>query len=97
MAKSVLSRALRLQGTRDALIFGKTLSQEERVELRTLVALLRFFKNKIADDNLTLQTKITWRMQFIREAIAFSENKPKEPFKNMLETETTGIFEDETA
>ena len=93
MAKSILRTALRLQGTRDALLFGKTLSHEERAELRTLVALLRFFKNRVAEDNINLQTKIAWRIQFINEAIAFSEKKPKEPFKKMLDTETKGIYD----
>lgn len=82
MARSILSIALRLQSTDDALIFGRTLSQEERAELRTLVALLRMLKKHV---NLTIESKITWRIQFIREAIAFGEKyeKMQEPYKRL--------------
>ena len=82
MAKSILRIALRLQNTRDALIFGKTLSEEERTELRTLIVLLRYFKQNI-EHKPELQMKITWKMQFIREAVEFSEKKIKEPFNKM--------------
>lgn len=84
MAKSILRTALRLQNTRDALIFGKTLSQEERSELRELIGLLRYFKNYI--ENETIQMKITFKIQFINEAIAFSEQETREPFNELEET-----------
>ena len=82
MARSILSTALRLQNTDDALRFGCTLSQEERAELRTVVALMRLVKRHV---NLTTETKIAWRMQFIKEAIAFGERQEKmiEPFKTI--------------
>ena len=82
MARSILSTALRLQSTDDALRFGRTLSQEERAELRTLVALMRMVKRHV---NLTEETKIAWRMQFIKEAIAFGERRMAEPFKSIYE------------
>jgi len=58
MAKSILRTALRLKNTRDALIFGRTLSHEERTELRTLITLLRYFKMNVTN-NPELQLKIT--------------------------------------
>ena len=82
MAKSILRTALRLQSTDDALIFGRTLSHEERSELRTLVALMRLMKRHV---DLSTEAKITWRIQFIRESIAFGERHEKmaEPFKTL--------------
>jgi len=84
MARSILSTALRLRSTDDALRFGRTLSQEERAELRTLIALMRLVKRHV---NLTEETKIAWRMQFIKEAIAFGDRTEKmaEPFKTLYE------------
>jgi hypothetical protein len=38
-----------------------------------------------------LQLKITWRMQFIKEAIEFSEEKMKEPYKT-LATGSKGVI-----
>ena len=84
MAKSILRTALRLQSTRDAMIFGKTLSHEERAELRTLLSVMRYFKMQLKD-NADLVMKTTWKMQFIREAIEFSANEPVMPFKAMLD------------
>jgi len=83
MARSILSTALRLKDTQDALIFGKTLSHEERSELRTLIELLRYFKKYVDDTNL--QAKISFRIQFIREAIEFGEKELKQPFDKIEE------------
>ena len=82
MHKSILRTALRLQSTRDALLFGKTLSEEERTELRTLIVLMRYFKQNVVEKP-ELQMKIVWRMQFIHEAVEFSETKIKAPFNRI--------------
>ena len=84
MAESILRTALRLQSTRDALLFGKTLSREERSELHALVELLRYFNNYVEKENIKL--KISFRIQFINEAIEFSKKETREPFKKLEET-----------
>ena len=82
MAETILRTALRLQSTHDALLFGNTLSQEERAELRDLLILMRYFKQNVVEKP-ELQMKIVWRMQFINEAIQFSENVVKAPFNRI--------------
>jgi len=83
MAKSILRTALRIQNTRDALLFGKTLSQEERSELRALLELLRYFKEYI--DNEHIKLKIAFKIQFIHEAIEFGEKDIKMPYDKIAE------------
>ena len=61
MAKSILRTALRLQSTHDALLFGRTLSQEERSELREVLVLLRYFKKNVVEKP-ELQMKIVWSL-----------------------------------
>lgn len=91
MARSILSIALRLKSTQDALIFGKTLSEEELVELRNLIRLLRCFKNQIDDANIIM--KLTFRIQFIQEAIEFAAKKVKNPFNELEKNYKGGSYE----
>ena len=91
MARSILSTALRLKDTQDALIFGKTLSQEERSELRVLIKLLRYFKEHV---DTPLQAKIAFRIQFIHEAVEFSERQLKQPYNTIEEKFYNGFVKE---
>ena len=81
MAKSILRTALRLKDTRDAILFGQTLSQEERSELRSLSDLLVFFKKYIV--NGEVKNKLSFRIQFINDALGSSERELKEPYNKI--------------
>ena len=90
MAQSILRTALRLRDTRDAIIFGRTLSQEEISELKRLLVLMRHFNQQI-DHKPDLQMKVVWRIQFVREAIEFSNIQTKGMYKTLAE-ENVKIF-----
>jgi len=90
MAQSILRTALRLRDTRDAIIFGRTLSREEISELKRLLVLMRYFNQQI-DHKPDLQMKVVWRIQFVREAIAFSDTQMKGIYRTIAE-ENVKIF-----